>query len=294
MKKALPLALLCAGLCPASAEFEIGRLIAPDAWLVAGVDVERFQESPFAKLAPGHIDFLPREFDAIATGRLRQAICMQRSGDDPSPQLEIYLGDFVVSNNPLNPDEYSVDSQNGIRVVTSRAGASIALLDAKIIIRGDENNVSQAILRWRQGAVHAGIHDQVRGLAGRYDAWVLALQPLQHVDARRSLAAPPQVESLLKLVEEFRAGVRFGGATDVQAEADFTSGMDAMAAATAARWLPDWLAWQAGSGRDAAWIAAIEGFATHANGRTASLSFSIPDAKALENIERLQHVDDSR
>lgn len=263
----------------------MGRLIGPDAWLVSGVNVERLESAPIAKWQPSEETWLPSSFDSILAGRTRQIFHVELGKEGESQFLDIHLGNFVLERSKPEFQEFATTAHRGVQVVTSEHGVSIALLDPGIIVSGNEIAILEAIDRWKQGGARTEIHDKVHSLAERYDAWIVLVEPLKHIHVRHPMVASTQVEQLLQLVEEVRAGARFGGATQVNVDAQMATSAEATAVAAIARWLPNWLAWQAPGRFESALIAAIEGFSVHANGRTASLSFTLPDDKVKEILE---------
>ena len=135
------------------------------------------------------------------------------------------------------------------------------------------------------------IAQQVRRLATEYDAWFVAIKPLEltHPSADAKLA-----QELVQTLEEVRGGVRAGGAYhEFHVEATMRTSEDAATLAGIGRWLPGFFQLQNSRTEGKVWNLA-HNLDVRAEGRIASLTFSISDRELRELIESERVKTDER
>jgi len=160
-------------------------------------------------------------------------------------------------------------------------------LSATTELAGIPEEVEAAAGRWNQP--DAGAHpiaQTAEQLRNSYDIWFVAIRPLdveQTGEARMK-----HRDEIVKVIEELRGGIRFGGINRVMLEATTKSVEDATGLAAVGRWLPG-LIQLAGAGEEAsALLDLVDDYSSLATGTQVRVTFSIEESRVKELIEALK------
>jgi hypothetical protein len=255
------LALLIANLLPAQINPKVWNLISPDDKLICGVDLDRYRHSSISPINGN--DTQP---PYAATSRYLIVI------ENPSQgQLRILLG-FTPHPNP-SPDNPALP----------------IMLDATTAIVGDHERIRAGIEQWkREGPPLADAASEARRLAESDDAWLVVLKPLAPVDSAPAGAAPKHLAEVVDVIEEAAAGVRFGAYFQAHLDVRAKTADDAYSLSALGRWLPGLIQAMNPGGKESRLIDLAENLTVQATGRTATLSFSLPEDKLQEVLRQLQ------
>lgn len=274
-------ALVATVLTAGELEPKILRLIGPEARFVFGLDLERYEGSQLAKVFPSRVEHLLPSNASEARPQLRSVVGIAISLDGaplsvivtatPMPQL---TGDGITLH-------------LGVRVREDEQTAT-AVLDPSTAVVGRLVEVKDAIERWGLGEPAGGeIAGKVREISRTYDNWFLVVRPLDAKPPDRSgdTRLKTQVKyrtELAQAIEEVRVGVRLGAINDITVEVVAKSADEAMALAVIGRYLPGLIAAANPYGPPAGLVESADHITTRAEGRTASLSFSLAESKLEE------------
>ncbi len=158
------MALVAASVTAAELDSKVVRLISPDAWLVAGHDVERYGSFRLSELVPLPVNRIRDGAGIHEDAQVRQLMVVL--GEEEGNELMVFRG-----------AAWPVDEE-----------ARFVPLDELTGIMGlhDYSAVEGAIARWQAGEDAGGeIADAARDLSASYDTWLIARRPLDHIEGDR-------------------------------------------------------------------------------------------------------------
>ena len=269
MRLALLLGLL-AGLVSGQKR-NIFDLIPPDARMVYGSHVARYEQSVLH-------NFYPNGLDGFYGGQewrqhVRQMIiteCM-RGG------LTIVTGEV----GPLFAGEQPEEGRPGYTVL----GPGTAII-------GDADSLNEAAARWQREDL-SGIAVKAERLAATYDNWFIAVRPLAERDRLSDRAPGPRLkymDDMAGLVEEVRGGLCVGRRSEFHLEVDMKTTEDAQTLAALGRWLPGFVQSKNPHGRAALIAEYAENISITPSGNTVTLSFTLEEGKLEEVLRREEEL----
>ena len=271
----LSIAMLTTVVMASELDPKLMRLIGRDTKVIQGIDVERYRNSTLASLYPVWLGEVSCGF-GIDEGQIHQLVRARRDGQDGEMQLITFRG------------------APSVPIISTGGEASLALLDSTTGIIGDADSVREAVGRWRQEASGSGdVAAKARQLSASYDAWFLAVRPLEKLDGVRTGSVLKPEDDLRTLIEEVRGGIRLGAFNEVSVDVVMKTADDAVALAGISRWLPGLLQLEESNSPEAAIANRVENFAVTASGRIVSISFSIAESQ-LEELARSRKVVEDR
>jgi hypothetical protein len=221
------IALLAAAFSLAAADPALLRLVPADATFVAGFNADKMKNSPIARR------MLTR---AKAEGQDYRKL-VEDSGFDPERDLREVL--FATA---------SVEGSNGLLAATGAFDPArfkvdpkrrIVLLNASLLVMGDEKDVAAALERVQSGArAPADLEARVQDISSRYDAWLVTTEspsktlagqiPNQTLDAAIK-------GDLFQSIRSMTVGIRSTDDLELSGEAVARSEKDASALVDVAR-----------------------------------------------------------
>lgn len=269
MKPIALLALTALNLIAQDPNARLACLVGPDATMIYGIDVERYQNSQLAQAYPIVTDFWP-----IPTLRVKKITAtLSDTWGNPFPALILQGSAFSAQALVSQPGhENDLRTYRGFPAVALAEDTLLVLLETNLAVTGNTDSVSRIIDRVTATDCTGELAAKIGELSGSYDAWFAALRPLEHLDLM------PRSERRLELaqsIEEVHGGMQLGSVNSFKVEITTKDPSDAAAAAALARWLPAML--EKDDSVEANLVRVIENFATQSTGRTASMSFLLPD-----------------
>jgi hypothetical protein len=187
------------------------RLIGPEARLVYGLDLERYDGTALSKIFPS-MQPAARHVIGIAGSPEDQHLSVIVTAA-PMPVL---AGDDVIVHRGVAVR----DSEESARAVLSPSTAVVGRLD----------RVLEAIDRWLDADVVIGATAaKARDLSRSYDNWFLLLRPLDLSGESPQRSPSKYRVELAQAVEEIRGGLRIGATNDVTIEVVAKSAEEATA-----------------------------------------------------------------
>jgi hypothetical protein len=255
--------LIATGLAANAMDPKLLRLVAPDARIVCGVDVEQFQTSALARVHGSGLEWLSAR---SGIEHIRETLTII--------DFDAHTQPMVVVTGP----------------VTGSPAEDAIKLDANTVLIGDPVRAQEAIARWRkENAAVPDLVDTARRLSGSYDLWFVSARPLD-LPSQDVKTVLKYRDELVKVIEEARGGIRLGGGSAaVTFEVLARTADDAATLAALGRWLPGLLQMQDPSGPIGSLVGAIENLSVRTEGRTAVATFSVTE-EALEKLNTPRHV----
>lgn len=290
--KAISVSLLLLAAATAQAAVDPGllALVMPEATMVAGLQVEQSQASPFGRYLLSQM-----KLSQMNDGSQRDQLVLL-TGFDPTRDLRELVAaasanqkGVLIGRGIFQPGRITslalqgggeVSNYRGIDVIRGKGaqGAALAFLDASTIAAGDPDSVRAVIDRRASSAAYSGdLAQRARDAASVNDAWVVTNAPLSALAANR-LSAGPQAR-FLESVQQFSGGVKFGSASvTLNGAARMLTPQDAQALADVLRFLTGMAA---GKDPKAAELASAAKFA--AEGAVTRISLELPE----EQVEKM-------
>lgn len=293
-------AVLYLALDASAADPRLLRLVAPDAKVVSGIDVDRLKASPFGQFLLAQISLNSQEFSQFmgATGfdprrDLNEILMAASGGPETKTGLLMIRGSFdpariaaLIKAGGQAPETYKgVEIFGGAK--QGKGAQSVAFLDNATAIAGDLAGVKAAIDRQTQpSTLDPALAARVNDLSGSQDIWAVSTLPLSTLAGAvpdRNVSGALQGD-LLKAIESTSGGVKFGASVDFSAEAATRSEKDAGSLADVARFLLSLVQSNAPKGPGpAAFLAMLQNVNISTQASSVKLSFSIPESE-LENL----------
>lgn len=280
MKPIALLALSALNLIAQDPNAKLACLVGPDAKMVYGIDVERYQSSQLAQSY--QTGMAQNLMPALA---IKKVIGTLSEGNRP-PAL-ILQGTAFSLQALLGHDghENFLRTYRGFPAVTLSEDSMLVLLETTLAVTGDTDSVSGVIDRVTSTDCTGELAAKISELSSSYDVWFAVLRPLEQLDLPSMMPPSERRLELAQSIEEVHGGIRIGAVHSVRVELTAKDPDDAAAAAVLARWLPAML--EKDDSMEANLVRAIQNFATQSTGRTASMSFLLPDS-AVEAAQRLK------
>jgi hypothetical protein len=211
-------------------------LIMPDAKIVFGASVSRIVASPLGK------NFTSRQEAQVgaamagivmATGfnparDIQEILVATPGGQKDAPALVLLRGSFDTERVHAfaKSSGARVSSYNGIEMFTGvknmgvgKADGVVAVLDETIVMAGPPEQVRAAIRNRSQGArISADLKSRIAVLSETYDIWAVSLTPPAGLASRLDDSRAGATADMLKAIQQFSGGVRFGDGLEVAAE----------------------------------------------------------------------------
>jgi hypothetical protein len=258
------LALTALNLIAQDPNARLACLVGPDAKMIYGIDVERYQVSQLAQVYPMSVP-VPGVKKVIGT--------LPDSSGSHSPALILQgtafsLQELVAQGNLLR-------TFRGFPAVALSEDSLLVLVETTLAVTGDTDTVSHIIDRITSTDCTGELAAKVAELSNSYDAWFAVQWPLDQLDLPSMMPPSERRLELAQSVDEVHGGIRFGTVHSVRVELTTKNPDDAAAVAVLGRWLPAML--EKEESTEANLVRAIENFATQSTGRTASMSFLLPE-----------------
>ena len=290
MRLRLFAAALFPAACLAAADPVLLNLAAPNAQVIAGMNLEQVRTSPFGQHLMGESWLAPAvglqqltETTGFDPRRDLREILVSMDGPRGSNQVIVLArGTFDATrilDAALAAGGASIESYKGVSIATRAGDWCMAFPDATLAIMGNPEAVHGAIDRISAPApVGAALAVQVNQLSAIEDIWFIAagelLRPAPPAPGVPEAAANPlaALNNMLGNAQQVSGGVKFGESVVLKLQAAFPAGQDAAALATALKSL-------AGAGdvfiKDAYVVA--KNLVVTADGPVAKLSLSLPE-----------------
>jgi hypothetical protein len=300
------LALLASVALVAAADAELLKLIAPDARMVAGVNVAKSKATPFgrflvAQIKEGDKDF--QDFVALTQFDPRRDVSQILIA---APGTGVEKGGVVIVSGTFNVSAISgliqskggaVDTYGGAQLLVGgqsrhNANGAVAFIGTSIAVAGEVESVKAAIdRRQRASSVDRNLLGKITDLDSRYDAWAISLVPVGEMAAR---VPNPNVSGAMKgnalqSIQQVSGGLSFGDMVTVTAEAVTRSDKDASALADVIRFLASLLQMNRQAAQAGALAAALDNMKLEADGVVTRLTMEIP-AGDLEKLIQSQRA----
>ena len=277
-------AMLSVGLEAETLDPKLLDLVPTDARFVFGIDAERYQNSPLASLYPLQLDRLIGRW-APSPSQTRQLIFAVRDPQQDQTPLIIIRGAAValLSDHRERPSENSDDGM-----------PAHALVDATTGVLGDPTAVQQAIERARQAEPSSGeLVAKLRQLSQTYDAWFIAIRPLENLDQIPPKTVLRYREDFIRMTEEVQGGIQIGRSNDLRIAVTMKTIEDAAALAALSRWAPGFLEAQGPHNSEGALVELLEDLTVTTAGNTVSISFSLDESKVEDLVKSMRATDDA-
>jgi hypothetical protein len=238
------------------------HLIGPEAWVVTGIDLQRYSTSELHHLFPWD----------IATKDMRQVIRI--GGVHDGGQLTVFVGPQPVE----------------------QAGSAFqsTALDPNTTAVGEAGAVQDAIRQWNRSGNPSQLALEARSLSGEYDGWFLLLKPLENFTHNDSAPSSKYVTDLIQVVEQVSGGIRFGSVNELEIDIVTRSASDAASLAALVQWMPGLILLNGPGMQERGLIEAAEDLVVRTNGRMVSISFTLSESRVSMLAKRVQEMWDHR
>lgn len=272
MKLSILTAAIALNLCAQDTP-RIACLVGTDAKMVYSVDVEQYQTSAFIKFFPVWSGWPTSP--PLPVKRIVATLSDVSGGRQPVLILEGsgFSGPMLTSQSG-NPNE--LRNYQGFPALAISDEGLVVVLSPTLALEGDTGSVSRVMDRLSSQNCTGAIADKIADLNGSYDAWFMALRPMEQIDVAAMMPKSQWREELAQAIEEIHGGVRLGRVNSITVELTTKDPQDASALATLARWLPELTS--GSPSPESKLVESIENFQTRSSGSTASLSFLLPEA----------------
>jgi hypothetical protein len=246
------MALACAVAVPVSAaDHTLLNLLAPDARIVMGVDVDRSRNSPFGQYLLSRMQEAGHDFDRLAarTGfdprrDLAEVVAGARNTGRRHGGVVVARGRFDVARivDHARSHGAAVTTYQSVDILTgpNKKSGWFGFLDDTIAVGGEANEVRAAINRWRAGSrLDSVMAAKVTEVSSRNDAFVVMLGSPAMLAGRvpDNTASAAMKGDMIRAIEQMSGGIRFGTDVVISAEALTKCEKDAAALADVIRFL---------------------------------------------------------
>jgi hypothetical protein len=239
-------ALLSLAPLASAADSALLDLIMPDAKIVFGANVSRIVASPLGKnFTAGQEAQVGAALAGIvaATGfnpvrDIQEILIATPGGPKDAPALVLLRGSFDTERVHAfaKSSGAKVSSYNGIEMFTGvkNMGAGkepgvVAVLDQTIAVGGPLDQVRAVIRNRSQGArISANLSRRIATLSENYDVWAVSLTPPAGLASRIDDSRAGATADMLKAIQQFSGGVKFGDGIDFAAEVVSLTQQDAV------------------------------------------------------------------
>jgi hypothetical protein len=229
-------ALLALAPLASAADSALLDLIMPDAKVVFGANVSRIVASPLGKSFTAGKEAQVRAALAgitAATGfnparDLEEVLVASTGGPKDAPTLVLLRGIFdtervraFAQNNGAQVSNYNgTEMFTGARNMgAEKVSGAFAVLDQSIAIGGPLEQVRAAIRRRHLGAkISPDLSRKIAALSENYDVWAVSLAPASGLASRLGDSRAGATAEMLKAIEQFSGGVKFGDGFEFAAE----------------------------------------------------------------------------
>ncbi len=264
MKPIALLALTALNLIAQDPNARLACLVGPEAKMIYGIDVERYQNSQLAQAYPMSVPVL---------GVKKVIGTLTDSSGSHSPALILQGTAFSVQE--LVGEGNLPRTFRGFPAVALSEDSLLVLVETTLAVTGDTDSVSHIIDRLTSTDCTGELAAKIAELSNSYDAWFAVQRPLDQLDLPSMMPPSERRLELAQSIEEAQGGIRVGTVHSLRVEITTKDPDDAAAAAVLARWLPAMI--EKDDGMEANLVRLIENFATQSTGRTASMSFLLPE-----------------
>ncbi len=211
-------------------------LVMPDAKVVFGANVSRILASPLGKSfttgKESQAGAALAGFTA-ATGfnlarDLEEILVATTGGPKNAPTLVVLRGIFdkdrvraFAKNNGATVSTYNgLEIYTGARNMgTENVSGAFAVIDQSIAVGGPLEQVRAAIRGRGQGAkISADLRRKIAALSENYDIWAVSLAPASGLASRFNDSKADMTAEMLKAIEQFSGGLKFGDGFEIAAE----------------------------------------------------------------------------
>lgn len=210
-------------------------LIMPDAKVVFGANVSRILASPLGKSFTGKEPQVAAALAGFtaATGfnlarDLEEILVATTGGSKNAPTLVVLRGifdkervrAFAKSNGATATTYNGLEMYSGARNMgTDKVSGAFAVIDQSIAVGGQLEQVRAAIRNRSQGSkISADLGRKIAALSENYDIWAVSLAPASGLTSRFDDSKPDMTAEMLKAIEQFSGGLKFGDGFEFAAE----------------------------------------------------------------------------
>lgn len=228
-------ALLALAPLASAADSALLDLVMPDAKVVFGANVSRILASPLGKNFTGKE---PRVGAALAgfaaatgfnlTRDLEEILVATTGQPKDAPTLVVLRGIFdkdrvraFAKNNGATVSTYNgLEIYTGARNMgTEKVSGAFAVIGQSIVVGGQLEPVKAAIRNRNQGPrISADLGRKIAALSENYDVWAVSLAPASGLTSRFDDSKPDVASEMLKAIEQFSGGLKFGDGFEFAAE----------------------------------------------------------------------------
>lgn len=248
-----------------AADAELMKMVMPDAEMVIGIDADRIMKAPFGPLVMAEIDKEGKAQDLQKfiemTGfdprrDLKEIVFAARNTSAAMEQKDnlrkaASMGGLVMVRGFFNEakirslasldKEISSGSYKGVTLLSKDQSEEVAaLLGGSVLVVGHKKEVEAAIDRYQsREAATLRIGPAVERASGSYDIWIAGVVSPAMLAGHSGdpNAGGPLAGNLMRSVQSFAGGVRFGTAVELAGELAMESEKDATAFVDAMRFL---------------------------------------------------------
>ena len=208
----------------------------PDAKVVFGANVSRIVASPLGKsFTAGQEAKVGAALAGItaATGfnparDLEEILVATTGGPKDAPTLVLLRGIFDKERVRVfaKSNGATVSSYDGLEMFTGvsnmgedKVSGAFAVIDQSIAVGGPLEQVRAAIRRRGQGAkIGADLSRKIAMLSENYDVWAVSVAPASGLASRLNNSRAGAAAEMLKAIEQFSGGVKFGAGFEFAGE----------------------------------------------------------------------------